>query len=1611
MQENVAARIRELVKEYDKLKAGQGSLISQGRDIGSLGAGIGGLAGQVSSLAGEFMSLYVAAKLAKEIIEAMIAFMKEGFKFRAEMESARLGIGSIIAATQELVDADGRRLEGSEKLNASLGLAKGIMRQIQIAGLETTATTTQLVRGFQALLGPASAVGFSLDQTQKFVLAMVQSMGALGIEFNQISAEGRSLLDGSIVPTQDRLAVALGITGEMVKKWKEQGVLFDMLLKKMEAFKLAGSEVANTWSGVSSNMKDAFAFFSGEASGGLFEGVKQSVKEIMALLVDAKNARIADDVAAIHTAIKGVEDDLGRGILAITRDIVGHVKEINTWLANNSTEVAGWWDALKGVGLVALELLKQIGLILEDIFKLGVETRVWETALRVVKGVLATIAEAVGVVRLAFLGFKDLIANVLVRPLAWVLDALATLGETKAGGMMNVTPENVAALREMSAGIKKFADGQHQALVEGAEGWAKTGFPVFNKVFKEGTKEAAQAVEQQTASVDSGRQALQGLMKDLGEYNKQGKDFKKFQDNQQFSGITKQFEAQKQLLDAEVARLEAMPKTEANAKQLNDTLTKRYNLEFAYGAAVKVNQENQEKGNKKQADHTEKANSAMRTYIDSIKDAALVEAHALAGDRYGEDMAKAFKQADHELNQLTNKLTEFKGSGKEGFEREAKWWIDYRLGIALARAELARWKEDMRFWSDNLQRIGELKGDPSMVKSAGIIRLDEDIAERSKRVDNEAASRAQAIWDDAVRSSQRAGADVEAIWAGVNDRWLENDHKRAEMQRTIQERSTLERQELEYRAYGDASKLMDGYFESKRTKLDNEILSLRGVITNETALRTYASRKYSELAKQELEAKMDAQDSFLGYLGNYLSLEFGLYKDHTTRTREMWRDMAASSVGFLRQLGQELQTGLSEYITALFTNDSKKRESAWRDMLQRMLNDAMRWATDVLMLWAKQQWVLPVVASIVGVDDSGLGELGLNISGGQGKKSGLGMGDVAKYGGYAKDGYSMFKGGGSWASSFDKFGYETLGIGTLGYSDAALSAGSSAFSSSMANSGLNGVQALKAADSAAVSAMGSPTVSGGLGSGLSAAGAGAGVGGLAGQIMRPDTYTPSLVGAGAGAAAGATAAMVPALGMTSFAGPVGMAVGLVAAAITSLATPETKKSSWATPQASEPAVWIVDGQPVAASYGVIRTTKSGMFGSQSTEHKAIYDLANPQITAEVTAGMEAATAGLKSFSKSLGQSEAEFKETMKGANSMMIAIPEGYEEMVYRNLANLQAEHYLKQTGLVDQANALLRSGESYIDMINRTETAAATAAAALGVVGLSLEQMAGSAERMVQGDWASRVIEVMGGAQGFTDAMTRFNKWAYSGAEQAEHAMQYFGGKAITAIGEIQASGVNLQNFWGEYRSRMEAGLMSPEEFGQWARAATWVEQAYTAAANAAGQQVQAEQKHLQAMQATRQELVQQAVAWSKARDSLRAFLFSMRTDQYTTLSPTANLAERQAKYFEVRAKAQSGDLGSQDDFRQYAKDFREFAYDFYGANQDYVAIDQMIQSDTSGLISLADMQLQATTEQIARLDAQILLSQQILASGSLVNDNLGRVAGSRGSPCGGRRWKRTTT
>lgn len=324
---------------------------SAGSALSDTGKNAQNAAGNIKSLAKQLLGLVGAYKA----VDSAMNFAKRGVEMNASWEQSKIGIASVIASVNQLEDAQGNLLKGPEAYQAALGLAEQAMNRIKIMGLETTATTDDLVAGFQQLIGPAAAAGLSMEQTLQFTTSMVQSLGAIGIPFNQLSAEARSLLDGTIVPTQDRLATTLGITGDMVRNWKEQGVLAEKLLEKMSAFAAAGDDVARTWSGVKSNLQDAVDMVASVTSKGMYANLKESLLTIQRLLVDTSDTAsgVSGDIEHIVRVMETIQNSIGQHLLTATKAFVDQVKDINDFIGDKG-EIAFFEDLADAVQIAVV---------------------------------------------------------------------------------------------------------------------------------------------------------------------------------------------------------------------------------------------------------------------------------------------------------------------------------------------------------------------------------------------------------------------------------------------------------------------------------------------------------------------------------------------------------------------------------------------------------------------------------------------------------------------------------------------------------------------------------------------------------------------------------------------------------------------------------------------------------------------------------------------------------------------------------------------------------------------------------------------------------------------------------------------------------------------------------------------------------------------------------------------------------------------------------------------------------------------------------------------------------------------------------------------------------
>lgn len=354
--------------DISKLKSGSSQAVNQ---LDAINKSVQGVQKSVDELGGSFASAakqVLALVGAYQALEGMKGFVQRGVEFNSSIEQSRIGMGSLITAMVTLQDEQGRVLEGQEKYAAAQGIAADMMKEIQRLGLETTATTQELVQGVQNVMGSALQAGLKLEQIPRFAVAGAQAMQTLGIPLEQMRTELDALLTGRIDGGDDILAPRLGLDKATIQAWREQGVLFDRLMEKFAAFEMAGKDVAQTWKGLTSNFSEAMDVFAGEAASNMSESLKDAVRTMQNLILETGNGapRISEDFEHIAAIITDVEDALGAGILSAVESFASAVRDANAAIAEMGGTEAFWGRlqtsiATVGAALASITVLRRSG--------------------------------------------------------------------------------------------------------------------------------------------------------------------------------------------------------------------------------------------------------------------------------------------------------------------------------------------------------------------------------------------------------------------------------------------------------------------------------------------------------------------------------------------------------------------------------------------------------------------------------------------------------------------------------------------------------------------------------------------------------------------------------------------------------------------------------------------------------------------------------------------------------------------------------------------------------------------------------------------------------------------------------------------------------------------------------------------------------------------------------------------------------------------------------------------------------------------------------------------------------------------------------------------------
>jgi len=220
-----------------------------------------------------------------------VGFIKEGIEFNRQIEQAKIGFAGILTSIAQIRDEQGKLVEGAEKYANAVKLSNQLLNELRIAGLQTVLTFQDLAEIAQGILAPFLSAGGNLKEFSQFVVLLSNAVAAIGLPMNQVVQETRDLLMGTI-DMNSQLARALGITNEMVNRWKEQGTLFQELTVRLQGFQLASKDIEGSFTGLLAKAKEVFQVFAGMATAKVFEAIKKDLDEFVARFLVVKDGKI-----------------------------------------------------------------------------------------------------------------------------------------------------------------------------------------------------------------------------------------------------------------------------------------------------------------------------------------------------------------------------------------------------------------------------------------------------------------------------------------------------------------------------------------------------------------------------------------------------------------------------------------------------------------------------------------------------------------------------------------------------------------------------------------------------------------------------------------------------------------------------------------------------------------------------------------------------------------------------------------------------------------------------------------------------------------------------------------------------------------------------------------------------------------------------------------------------------------------------------------------------------------------------------------------------------------------------------------------------------------------
>jgi hypothetical protein len=190
-------------------------------------------------------------------------------------------------------------------------------------------TSGELVPVFQIISRFSSQLGLTMEQVADLTASTAASMGTMGVPLHQAQQEVSSILSGNI-DMNSVMAKNLGLSNEMVAKWKSQGKVYEELTQRLSAFRAGNELMSKTIDGIGSNIREIFDEVGRMAGEQLLDPVIKQLEGVYKYLQDNMDGIIAYGTEVVGIVLEGVEAFMGSlgTVFNLTGDLMATIPKL-----------------------------------------------------------------------------------------------------------------------------------------------------------------------------------------------------------------------------------------------------------------------------------------------------------------------------------------------------------------------------------------------------------------------------------------------------------------------------------------------------------------------------------------------------------------------------------------------------------------------------------------------------------------------------------------------------------------------------------------------------------------------------------------------------------------------------------------------------------------------------------------------------------------------------------------------------------------------------------------------------------------------------------------------------------------------------------------------------------------------------------------------------------------------------------------------------------------------------------------------------------------------------------------------------------------------------------